>query len=60
MLVLTRKAGEKVIIQEDIVVTILEVKKNGRVRIGITAPKEVPITRDDAKKGPKHAPTLPG
>jgi len=46
MLVLTRKAGEKILIGEDIVVTVLEVLGQ-RVRIGIEAPAEVTILREE-------------
>lgn len=46
MLILTRKAGEKIRIGDDIEVTVLEV--NGRqVRIGISAPSGLPILREE-------------
>ncbi len=44
MLVLSRKAGEKVHIGEDIVVTVLEVQGQ-RIRLGIDAPADVPVRR---------------
>ena len=44
MLVLTRKAGETIRIADNIVVTVLEVEGH-RVRLGIAAPREVPIRR---------------
>lgn len=44
MLVLTRKAGESIVIGDDVVVTVLEVR-GGQVRIGIEAPREVTIYR---------------
>jgi carbon storage regulator len=44
MLVLTRRAGEEIIIGGDIRVTVVAV--NGqRVRLGITAPSSVPVVR---------------
>jgi carbon storage regulator CsrA len=46
MLVLTRKVGEKLIINDNITVTIVEVKGN-RIRIAIDAPKDVPILRGE-------------
>ena len=46
MLVLSRFAGESIIIDGDITVTVLEVFRD-RVRIGITAPKSVPVHRDE-------------
>ncbi len=46
MLVLTRKPGESIIIGKDITVTILEVRGN-RVRVGIAAPADVPVSRSE-------------
>ena len=45
MLVVTRKTEESVIIADNIEVTILEVSKD-RVKIGISAPKDVKIIRN--------------
>jgi carbon storage regulator len=44
MLVLTRKAGEKVIIGDNIIITLASCD-GGRVRIGIDAPGEVKVVR---------------
>jgi carbon storage regulator len=46
MLVLSRKLGEKVLIGNDISFVVLEVKAN-RVRVGIHAPRQVPILREE-------------
>lgn len=46
MLILQRREGESVHIGQDIEVTILSVE-NGRVRIAITAPTDVPILRSE-------------
>jgi carbon storage regulator len=46
MLILTRRAGETVMIGDDITVTILGTKGN-QVRVGVTAPKEMPIHREE-------------
>ena len=46
MLVLTRKAGEKVVIGEGITLTVIETKAN-RVRFGIDAPGQVRILRSE-------------
>ena len=46
MLVLTRKIGEGIIIGDDIKVTIVELKGGG-VRIGIDAPRETKIHRQE-------------
>ena len=42
MLIISRKKDEKIILADDIEITILEVGRN-RVRFGIKAPKHVPI-----------------
>ncbi len=44
MLVLTRKPGQRIHIGGDIVLTIVRLK-GGQVRLGIEAPKEVPVYR---------------
>ena len=44
MLVLTRKTNESIIIGEDIVLTVIEIRRD-RVRLGIKAPKEVSVHR---------------
>lgn len=46
MLVLSRKVGEKVRIGDDIELTVIEVRGEA-VRIGITAPRGVPIYRQE-------------
>lgn len=46
MLVLSRKKNEKIIINESIVITIVDVRGD-RVRIGIDAPRDVPIHREE-------------
>jgi carbon storage regulator len=45
MLTLTREVGEKIIIGDDIVVTVISVSENGRVRLGIEAPRQIRIDR---------------
>ncbi len=46
MLVLSRKEGERIVIGRDIVITV--VKSCGkRVRLGVTAPKGIPINREE-------------
>ena len=46
MLVLSRKAEESMFIGDDIKITILDIR-GGQVRIGITAPQEIKIHREE-------------
>ncbi|MBQ6786327.1 MAG: carbon storage regulator CsrA [Lachnospiraceae bacterium] len=46
MLALSRKKGEALMINNDIEITVLEVKGE-QVKIGISAPKEVPVYRKE-------------
>jgi len=46
MLILTRKANETLIVGDNVTVTILGVKGN-QVRIGVNAPKEISVHREE-------------
>lgn len=46
MLVLSRKVGEKIIIGDDIIITLVSVDR-GKVRIGIEADKKINIRREE-------------
>ena len=46
MLVLTRKLGERVVIGNDVVVTVVEIRGE-RVKLGFEGPPEVPIHREE-------------
>ena len=46
MLILTRRAGETVMIGNDVTITVLGVKGN-QVRIGINAPKHIAVHREE-------------
>lgn len=48
MLVLTRKRDERIIINKDIVITVVDIRGD-RVRIGVEAPKEVSIHRQEVQ-----------
>jgi carbon storage regulator len=56
MLVLSRKVGERILIGDHISVTVVRVAQ-GIVRIGIEAPEEMPIVREEIKEQMKdHRP----
>ena len=66
MLILTRRVGESLMIGDDVTITVLGVKGN-QVRIGVKAPKEVAVHREEilnrieedrAEKEPFSAPRL--
>ena len=46
MLILTRRVGETVVIGDDVDITVLGVKGN-QVRLGIKAPKEITVHREE-------------
>ena len=61
MLVLSRKKNESIVINNDITVTVVEIRGD-KVRLGIVAPKEVPVHRQevyDAIHGKSHAEPAP-
>lgn len=49
MLVLSRKQGEQICIGEGVVVTVIEVH-GGRVQIGIQAPREISVDRQEIRQ----------
>lgn len=48
MLILTRRIDEAIVISDDIIVTVLEVRGE-RVKLGIVAPREVTILRQELR-----------
>lgn len=57
MLVLSRRTEERIIIGQDIEVIILAIS-GSRVRLGILAPMEIPILRDELEPRIHNAPDL--
>ena len=58
MLVLSRKKNESIVINNDIIITVVEIRGD-KVRLGIIAPKDVPVHRQeifDAIHGKEEAP----
>jgi carbon storage regulator len=54
MLVLSRRVGERLLIGDDIVVTVIEVRGDG-VRLGIDAPREVRVHRAEVLEAVRAA-----
>jgi carbon storage regulator len=46
MLIITRRPGEKIMLGEDVSIQVMEIVGN-QVRIGIQAPKSVPVYREE-------------
>ncbi len=49
MLVLSRKVGERILVGDDITITVVRMAQ-GVVRIGVEAPNEMPIVREEIKE----------
>ena len=54
MLVLTRRTGESLVIGDDVVITVLETRGDV-IRLGITAPRDVQVHREEIYKELKAA-----
>ncbi|TDQ58132.1 carbon storage regulator CsrA [Mesocricetibacter intestinalis] len=54
MLILTRKVGESLLVGDDISITILNVRGN-QVKIGVNAPKDVSVHREEIYQRIKQA-----
>ena len=54
MLVLTRRAGESVMIGDDVVITVLEVRGDV-IRLGIQAPRDVQVHREEVYRELREA-----
>jgi carbon storage regulator len=53
MLVLSRKLGEKICIGQNIFLTVVDIER-GKVRLGIEAPREIPIYRQELLAQPDN------
>jgi carbon storage regulator len=58
MLVLSRKLGEKIFIGENICITVVDIDR-GKIRLGIEAPRDVPIYRQELLPLKGDAPNPP-
>jgi carbon storage regulator len=56
MLVLSRKLGEKIYIGDNICITVVDIDR-GKIRLGIEAPRSVPIFRQELLSEP-HTPKV--
>ncbi len=54
MLVLTRKKHERIVINDDITIVIVDIRE-GTVRVGVEAPKEVPVHRGEIHEAIQRA-----
>ncbi len=59
MLILTRRVGETLMIGDDVTVTVLGVKGN-QVRIGVNAPRDVAVHREEIYERIRHEKTQTG
>ena len=55
MLVLSRKLGEKIYINDNICITVVDIDR-GKIRLGIEAPRDVPIFRQELLGDKQDAP----
>jgi carbon storage regulator len=58
MLVLSRKLGESIVIGDDVVVTVRQLR-NGQVRLSVKAPRSVPVLRQELLSSPRAAVCAP-
>jgi len=49
LLVLTRKKGEKIVIGDNIVLTVVDIKGD-QIQLGIEAPRDIPVHREEVYK----------
>lgn len=59
MLVLSRKKNESIVINNDITITVVEIRGD-KVRLGISAPKDVPVHRQEVYEAIHGTSSRPG
>lgn len=57
MLILSRGAGEKIVIDGTIIVEVIEIRR-GVVRIGVEAPKHIEVNRAEIEEAKKRYPRM--
>jgi carbon storage regulator len=57
MLILTRRQAETVVIGDSVRVTVLDIK-GGRVRLGVTAPREIIVNREEICEKTRRKPRM--
>ncbi|MDO4575893.1 MAG: carbon storage regulator [Planctomycetia bacterium] len=58
MLVLSRKVGERILIGENIAITVVRISQ-GTVRIGVEAPRDTSVIREEVVLAAENAPRTP-
>jgi carbon storage regulator len=53
-LILSRKLGEKILIGEEIVLTVVDIDR-GKIRLGVECPKEIPVDRLEVRERKRPA-----
>jgi carbon storage regulator len=59
MLVLSRKKNESIVINNDVIITVVEIRGD-KVRLGIVAPKDVPVHREEVYEAIHGTKPTPG
>ena len=59
MLVLSRKKNERIVINDDITIVVVEIRGD-KVRLGVEAPKEIPVHRREVADAIKRGESKPG
>lgn len=54
MLVVTRKVKQRIFIGDDIVITLVEIEGGGKARIGVEAPANIRVDREEVREARKR------